>query len=174
MLRWGWDAGKYGNHRPDGGSDTVDVNVIDGAVTSPMFWSYLKMLGCLTDVLQDALSWSESCPCHWGLDPTHFPRTVVAQWKKCPLRGCRAPELACGTFMEVMQRLADKSAGALLTTLPRDISVVDRALLLREFQQGRSHLLFVLSLRVQHWRQLPWMIFGCGHLQEQPSQRFLA
>ena len=46
------------------------------------------------------------------------------------------------------------SAGELLTTLPRDVDLRE-SILLREFERGRAHLLFVLSMRLDFWRSLP-------------------
>ena len=174
-LRWGWDVAKYGAHRPQAGQDTegVDVAAADAAITSCFFWGYVHMLAGLTGVTQAALSWAEGCPCHSDLPTQGVPKDVLRQWAKCPLRGCRGPDLAAGKFMDVLRTLGDRSASHLLTSLPRDVSLQERAVLLREFELGRAHLLFVLSLRFQFWKSLPWSIFGCGHVDEAISKDFL-
>ena len=164
-LRFGWDLAKFGRNRQQ--EDSVDVAVVDAAVKSSFFWGFLHMLKILTDVVQTAMHWSESCPCHWGLDRRIAKvNKLQKQWLSCPLKGCRGPELASGGFLEVLRDLAETSAGQLLTQLPRDVGPAERATLLQEFERGRAHLLFVLSMRLEHWRHEPWKAFACGHFED--------
>ena len=173
VLRWGWDLEKYGRHRPDAGSEGVDIAACSDAISSPFFWSYVHMLKGLADMVSAALTWCESCPCHGGLRIEEMPRNTRQKILSCPLRGCRAPELANGDFMKVLRRLSDSSLAHFLTTVPRDIEQLERAVLVQEFQKGRAHMLFVLAMRLQHWRVAPYSVFGCGHLDEDTSKGFL-
>lgn len=75
--------------------------------------------------------------------------------------------------MQLLRRISSTSAGHLLASLPRDLDPPDRATLLSEYERGRSHLLFVLGLRLDHWRHPPWSVFGCGHIDPQISKDFL-
>ena len=174
ILRWGWDMSKYGQARHDAAEGIgVDIRVVDGAITCANFWGYLRMLSSLTRMVQAALTWSESCICHGQLDFRELPPDVRQQWARCPLRGCRAPELAAGEFMTVLRQVSSSSLAHFMTTLPRDIDAAARASLLDEYQRGKSHLLFVLSMRLQHWRVAPWSIFGCAHLNTRTSKDFV-
>ena len=163
-LRYGWDKDKYGNARQgeahDGG---VDVGIVDEAICSADFWANLRMLESFAKVIQGCLAWIESCPCHHELPEKEFSSNIKATWKKCPLRGCRAPEVAHGEFQILLRRLGAACASELLTLLPRDIAAASRALLLQDFERGRAHLMFIVSLRLDHWRQQPWCVFGCAH-----------
>ena len=175
-LRFGWDLARYGNARPrqEGGSEHgVDLTIVDTAITSSFFWGYVHMLQSLTHIVQSALGWCESCVCHGSLPVNDRTKKLQQQWRACPLRACRAPELAAGGFMQLLRRLSSTSAGHLLASLPRDLHPPDRAALLSEFERGRSHLLFVLGLRLEHWRHPPWSVFGCGHIDPQISKDFL-
>ena len=128
------------------------------------------MLDALTSIVQSALIWCESCPCHGSLPTERIPPHVRQAWLQCPLRGCRAPELASGGFMNVLRSLADTGAGQLLSTLPRDVDAAQRATLLNEFERGRAHLLLVFAVRLEHWRQPPWNVFACAHMDASVSR----
>ena len=174
VLRWGWNLESYGRQqRQDSGSDGVDLALVNGAVTSPFFWSYVHMLKTLTDTIHAALTWAESCPCHSHLNLEQLTKRVRQQVQKCPLRGCRAPELSNGDFQRHLRTVADTGMAHFLTTLPRDIDAVERGSLIRDFQHGKAHLFFILSLRLQHWRVPPWSVFGCADLREEVSKTFL-
>ena len=89
------------------------------------------------------------------------------------MRGCKAPELAAGEFETMLRDLHNTNASELLSSLPRDISQASRAFILQEFERGRAHLVFVLTLRLQHWRDAPYCVFGCAHLSPEVSKRHL-
>ncbi|CAJ1388602.1 unnamed protein product [Effrenium voratum] len=179
ILRHGWDLAKYRRTVAPAGvyEGGVDVAVVNDAVTDPIFWGQLKMFEHLALCIQAALTWAESCPCHGHLlrKPwaEHIGSRIKAAWEKCPLRSCRGPELATGDFGEVLEELTQISAAALLTSLPGDISGSSRAELLQEFDRGRAHLVFAVSLRLQHWGTAPWVIFGCAHSEADKSKRCL-
>ena len=175
-LRFCWDVTKYGGQpaaRDENNTYGVDVTLIDSALTSPVFWARLHMLECLAKVINGCLTWVESCPCHGDLPENEFPHNVKKTWASCPLRGCRAPELACGEFETFLRNLSATSASELLACLPRDISREDRAGILQEFERGRAHLVFVFNLRLGHWKQQPYCVFACAHLNKDVSKTAL-
>lgn len=188
VLRYGWDARKFkGNQNPQGvavevGSESnqfgVDVAVVDAAIKSPLFWGRLRMLESLAIVLQESLAWAEGCPCHSPLEHDHDLRRlyrgkIPKQWAKCPMRGLRAPELAAGDFFRVFDELVDKTSAELLVTLPRDLGFDDRMNLLHDFESGKNHLRFVVRLRLAHWNNFPWKIYGCAHASKAVRRKFL-
>ena len=175
-LRYGWNLNRYGNQRAnqnDEGGYGVDLAIVDSALTSPEFWATLRMLRYLAQVIKSCLHWAETCPCHGKLPHKDFPAKVKDVWAHCPLRGCRAPELAALEFHNLVRELNNTSAAELLSNLPRDISPASRATILQEFERGRAHLVFVLNLRLDHWRHPPYCVFGCAHLLPAVSKRFL-
>ena len=179
-LRYAWDSEKYGSSRPGDPAaqhgSSVDLSIVHDAISDPDFWGNLHMLESLAKVIHGCLTWIEGCPCHWELwdmNEPRFPPDVQAVWRACPLRGCRAPEIAEGAFQRLLLDLSNKRASELLTTLPRELSPESRALLLQEFERARSHLVFMVSLRLDHWRKPPWCVFGCAHPSAHISKRFL-
>ncbi len=64
-----------------------------------------------------------------------------------------------GNLVEIVA----ETAAELVVVLPIDISQEQRAVLLRDFERGRQHLVFAFSLRLAHWRVSPWCIYGCAH-----------
>ena len=165
-LRFGWDIQKFGRGRTE---DSVDVQAASDAIGSATFWAYLRMLQHLTSIITAATTWAESCPCHYKLEKLGKSQAgkrlnLKKQWSKCPLRGCRSAELASGGFLDVLRGLSETTAGHLLTALPRDISFAERGVILQEYERGRSHLLFVFSVRLEFWQHAPWCIFQCGHM----------
>ena len=43
------------------------------------------------------------------------------------------------------------------------LSERDKAVCLRDFAQGRAHLVFVFQVKLSMWRQLPWILCGVAH-----------
>ncbi len=84
-------------------------------VESPAHWQYGRMILTVADLLVRLQSWVESCPCH-GLPPLaeNVPRRkrhrafldqMISGVKcACPMKGRRAPEMACGDFIQVMEQ----------------------------------------------------------------------
>ncbi|CAE7354391.1 unnamed protein product [Symbiodinium sp. CCMP2592] len=179
-LRYAWDSEKYGSSRPGDAAaqhgSSVDLSIVNDAISDPDFWGNLHMLESLARVIQGCLTWIEGCPCHWELwdiKDLEFPKDVQAVWRACPVRGCRAPEIAEGALKRLLLDLSNKRASELLTTLPRELSPESRALLLQEFERARSHLVFIVNLRLDHLRKPPWCVFGCAHPSANVRKRFL-
>ena len=110
VLQFGWDAAKYKGGRgvaaPNEGEDShqfgVDIAVVDEAIKSQLFWARLKMLESLAIVLRKCLAWAEDCPCHSNGNAVLQREDIPKLWASCPVRGCRAPELAAGDFFQCL------------------------------------------------------------------------
>ena len=72
-------------------------------------------------------------------------------WQRCPLRGCRAPDLAAGDLFEELQSVLDIRSQRLLANLPATLGPEQRADLLQEFERARSHLCFTFTVKLSHW-----------------------
>jgi hypothetical protein len=166
-LRFCWSKARYGVvQRQDDESTvySVDLEIVDHAITSPFFWASLKMLLGFSKLILRCFAWAEGCPCHSQYPRDNFiPKHVWSRWERCPLRGRRAPCLAAGNFMGNLVEIVAETAAELVVVLPNDISQEQRAVLLRDFERGRQHLVFAFSLRLAHWRVSPWCIYGCAH-----------
>ena len=122
-------------------------------------------------VLQKLSGWAEGCPCHQGLYDTWLDRQDERYKRKthlrertgqesCPLDTRRAPECAAGDFKELL-RIANVT---LLTNRALGpLSEEQRATILRDFGQLRRHVLFLCSVKLRFWQQLPWILFGTAH-----------
>ena len=82
----------------------------------------------------------------------------------CPLCSCHAPELAAGDLQNVVQHAFDTMVVQLrLHACMADLSEAQRASILFDYGRCRAHLVFHLQLKLAHWGQLPWLLFGLCH-----------
>ena len=100
-LRWGWDKGRF--LRDEAGnvqSSSSLVDEVDEALSSPVWWAWLRMLELLVSILRHAIGWVETCPCHGGISRLQgVPEATRSRWRKCPMRGLRAAELCNGELL---------------------------------------------------------------------------
>ena len=105
------------------------------------------MLSIMAKVITTLIDWSESCSCHWEvLQTPDLPRELKRLFRKCPLRGRRLVGIAVGDMFSMARSMFDASSAKLLVMLPRVPDHGARSMLLREFEQGRHHLLTQLVL----------------------------
>lgn len=122
------------------------------------------------------ISWAESCPCHWDLKDKAagvVPEQLLRLCEACPMRGLRAAELAAGHFNHVLQELCEVSSANLLLNMPERLSQGDRATILHDFESGRAHILFQISLKTCHWDAFPWVSFGAACQDGPTAQRIV-
>ena len=76
----------------------------------------------------------------------------------------RAPELAAGAFMRMLDHLLGLAQNLLLFEIA-DISASaeDQAVVMRDFNHGRRHIWFTFQVKLSHWGLLPWLFLGLGH-----------
>jgi hypothetical protein len=79
------------------------------------------------------------------------------------MRGRRAPDMVMGAFWDEEDRLSATLAVDLLASFSRDLSGVERATLIQNYEHGLAHLRFVFALRLGHWHVDPWILFGIAH-----------
>jgi hypothetical protein len=102
----------------------------------PFYRSYLEMIIVINEAMEEMSAWAERCQCHEHLQKTdcrywtRFPRQALrkemgehaesARILSCPLRGCRAPELAAGAVPALVESLfQDALATLTLACRPR-------------------------------------------------------
>ena len=173
-LRWGWNKAVYlrdANARE--ASLTVIVNDVDQAISNPFFWAWLSVLDALVVVVRKMTAWLEGCPCHWPLlqqVSDVVPKDLISRWKRCPMRGLRAPEACSGEFLFIAGVICDNTIADLLQNLPNDITREERAELVDEFDAGRSHLCFYLSLKATALEEFPWKVCALAHTDEETAK----
>ena len=178
-LRWGWNLALFlGNNTDQASEQAVKATSADGAITSEFWWSCLRVLDKLHCAIRHLFAWSEGCACHGypvvSQDPDAAELDADSKaWnrlcEKCPLRGRRAPEIACGDFLAELRRQLDTSAADLLLNLPNTLSPEQRGLLLGEFEKGRASLLFNIALKVNAMNVPPLLVFGVAHFNLQKA-----
>eukprot|EP00971_Amphidinium_carterae_P351687 6492230-Amphidinium_carterae.3 len=83
---------------------------------------------------------------------------VTNLWHRCPLRGCRSPELSSGALIAEANRLLDTNLLELDGRLSLSLTGDAREACLAAFLAGRSHLLFYLTFKLAHWQEAPWLV----------------
>eukprot|EP00971_Amphidinium_carterae_P283249 5623231-Amphidinium_carterae.1 len=74
MLRWGWSKDLYGSghekQRDNANEEfTVNVTLVDEALTSQRWCDSMRVLDQLHSTLRFAFPWAEGCTCHSSSDP---------------------------------------------------------------------------------------------------------
>ena len=119
------------------------------------FWRrYLDMWLTLADVVQHGMRWAESFPCR----STHASPEFL-----CPMRGCRALELACEQLPRIIDDLFQTSAAQLVMATSRQLSQEDQQRVLSDWERGRRHLAFTLLMKTGCWGQVPLVCVGIAH-----------
>ena len=154
----------------------ADVQAVTHAIRSNWFWGFGTLVFRLNQVNSQFMSWAEGCPCHpWRRsaktdldgDPAqqleHDAYVALEQacrelglpsgsdghsFLPCPLAGLRACELASGSIAEQLQTMAELSKEDLLV----ETGALDEeqlALLLEEFDRGKSHMIATAANKLQ-------------------------
>ena len=85
--------------------------------------------------------------------------------KPCPLRGCWAHELACGSVEAKLDVWAQQYSGALLNDL-RGLNTHQREALLTVWDTARKYTRYIIELKFKTFSQLPWILCGLGNSTE--------
>eukprot|EP00972_Heterocapsa_arctica_P089851 13254800-Heterocapsa_arctica.AAC.1 len=134
VLRWDWskDAclGACIDVPGQVRGDYIQGDVIDEAIHDLFWWTCLRTVDHIMEVVRDCFTWAESCPCHFRLRHQHVAPKLQHDWQSCPLRGRRLPELAAGDFTDMVRQLFNTSGVDVLIGLPASITAAQRATLL--------------------------------------------
>ena len=124
-------------------------------------------------VINHMMCWVQGCPCHVHKDADQEPDGDIPKvWvsNTCPLRGYRAPELACGELERFMEELRDDFGLHLLELLAplRDENAQGR--IRRDYLEGMRHLAFMMKLKFSSWEELPYALCGVAHYEESKAR----
>ena len=84
----------------------------------------------------------------------------------CPARGCRAPELAAGVVWEDLDTAWTDGFCKLSVECSAFLTDVQWTTLIQEFERGKAHCVYVLTLKLQVWDELPWQLAILAHVDE--------
>ena len=124
-LRAAWRPGKFASGWDVETHVENKFQILRQAIPNSFFWSYAKMMFRLQRGLDEISFWAENCPCHEKLfrdsgssalrecvhdeklGQTFFKNLDLGTslWRSCPLRGKRAPELACGHLQLLLSQV---------------------------------------------------------------------
>ena len=88
----------------------------------------------------------------------------------CPNRGCRAPEVAAGALFKQLEAAFEKSLARLTISWRPVLSADQWATYAAEFSKGKSHIVYIITLKTSHWQQLPWALCVLGHYDEEVAR----
>jgi hypothetical protein len=176
-LRQAWSKEKFsmGQQARAGQLDeehSVNIEKVDAAIQSLLFWGYCHMLAILSFFLLHLTGLLEGCPCHhdtaddvdfnWRNRQQYYNKR--AKRAKCVMGGRWAPQLAAGLIFAEIRRLLEFANNALLIELATiGLSDAERAIIMRDFEAARRHVWLTFSLKFGFWGQLPWLLFGIAH-----------
>ena len=128
----------------------------------------------LDRVLQRLSAWCERCPCHDSLQetykdkvPTYVARAECGAWAStgipCPVRGCRAPEMAAHQIFKEMEKAFVEVLAALTLAWRDRLSEERWSALVSDFAKGKAHIVYIVTLKLDQWLHLPWFLAILGH-----------
>ena len=181
-----------GDHGMDGDDDddskTFQPAEITKVLGAPMFRGYLSMVLVLNQALEELAAWAERCPCHDALQHKYRQYTPIQALRiefgsradsmhghiSCPMRGRRAPEFAAGAVMEMLDSLWEESFTTLVMDCRHLLSHVQWSELMVDFARGKAHCTYIIMTKLHHWQQLPWVLAGLAHVNEDVARRCAA
>ena len=152
---------------------SVDIDVVCKALQSIWWWGYCNVLLSCGGVIFELQCTLQTCKCHPAQafdlqgSSSYFRRRrayerEAAAKATCPLKGCWAPELACGMMSQAFHDAAMLYSGHLLHDLAY-CSADHRQALLAVWDCGRAFTLYVLELKFSSWLRLPLGLCCIGH-----------
>lgn len=64
ILRWGWNLRAFVGEEHSENEDSYLATQVDGAVTAPFWWGWLRMFESICKVMRQSIAWIDSCSCH--------------------------------------------------------------------------------------------------------------
>ena len=176
-LTSGWSqarfvAGREMEAEGDEHEHSCDVDIAHVAISSKKFWGYSLMLDAFAWLIMGLSLWVDSCPCHGsemdandaagrGRRSYYRSREKV---RSCIMSCRRAPEMAAGTFMHLLQKMLNALGNTMAFELAElGLVAPDIAAVMRDFTSAKRHVWLVHQIKLSFWQILPWLFFGIGH-----------
>ena len=133
---------------------------------------YALMLDIISYFFLALSHWHDGCACHDD-DPLEgsamrpeqrqYYRSRRSQ-RKCAMNGRRAPDMASGAMVMLVQRWLTAMQNALLIELAAfGVGPVDRGEIMSDFTIARRHIWTYFELKFSFWLQPPWSLMGMAH-----------
>ena len=155
--------------------DRDSIDKADLAMVSSKFWATAHMIYCICCGADTLASWCEGCPCHEEAvnQPTRWMReakyrqiagAAASQHRPCPVKGCRAPGVACGDHLATFDKIYTMEALCIMgSTSSSNLAPEDRDSILKEMNIARSVLHQSFSQKAYFWQQIPHLLCGLAH-----------
>lgn len=180
-----WSAQKYTQAADDNqiddsdGFSPSDVSTVLHDITVQ---AGVALVCTLDGLLQKMSAWCERCPCHEHIQaaykdkvPAAVAREECGAWFAegipCPWRGCRAPEIAAGVIIHMLQEMFDLALADLAYRFRSRMTGEQWSAFSGDFHKGKSHIIYIVNIKLSQWQQLPWYLCVLGHLCEGAARR---
>ena len=158
----------------------LKVEVADAAIPSDYWWEYSREIDTVSEVLQELQRWAESCPCHYRPIPLeghsrHRRGREVQRmigYFQCPCASLQALAFVTGKAFSMLERLLNMGNAMVLLHCSR-VALLhgERVKVMQDFAEAQRHIHLCFRLKLRYWRQLPWVLCGIGHWEEQQARR---
>ena len=156
------DGENEGEHHEYKDTSVQVLRATDG-INSPTFWSMVALVRIFANWLAALMYWVLGCPCH--------PRKLRDRFQlhldslDCPLRTCRAPDIAAGDFAKFNERLCEEARASVVIIMQRiDLNPNMKARVMDEFTVGGEYINVEFSIRITiGWQGLPLRALVAGH-----------
>ena len=171
VIRSNWNQGLMGGDALEEEDDEVlkfkdtgvHVSRANESFEAPSFWAMIATIRIFSNWLAALMYWCQACPCH----PRRFREYFTMRLDKlqCPLRGCRAPDIAAGELTEFNLRLSeDAQLKATAIQQRQDLTPAQRGSAMDEFNNGREYIMTEFNIRVRAgWESIPLRSLVVGH-----------
>eukprot|EP00971_Amphidinium_carterae_P350147 6491404-Amphidinium_carterae.6 len=175
ILQQTFSASKFTEGGTYGGDAEFNPETVQSICRDAFFGAYTKFVLKLDSVPQTISQWSKGCPCHEHLykrGPSTAKRLikVLCNNGACPLLGKRACELAAGRLEQLCAELIEASQLEGLRDHLSLLSVEETTAIIRDAAAARSHFELQMSIKLDHWKRLPWVLCGLSHFDSKTAQ----
>ena len=123
--------------------------LVDRAIRSDYFWSYISMLLEVSASADGLSRWVETC----------FYHGSKCDEKSCCYKSCKGPELACGIHLYVL-RAHQASSNLRVAQLAPKLTAQEMMDLVSDWHIAHSRLSLELQFKLHYWSLLPWKLCG--------------
>ena len=151
------DEGEAANQYKD---TSAHLQRADEGIRDMVIWAVISLVQLFVGWMAAMEHWCEACPCHsrrfrefWELHVDEL---------RCPLRGCRAVDLAVGNFKPFCEAVGDTKYNELVHLLA-GLEEEQKATIIDNFNFGKNFIYVELDLRLVGWSGIPLRFMGVGH-----------
>ena len=152
--------------------------MVTAAASDPLFRVRCHIVHALDESLEAFSKWAGGCQCHGDLvqelgQPSWYERLVSAhsptRSQSCPMAGRRAPEMAA-KLAAVLEEAFTKGHSMIYQHLQSRTTPADLRSFLAEYDQAKMEIVGLLSVKLDFWRRMPWLLAGVASVDPVVAQ----